>query len=191
MGKFSCCVPNCTNNWRNSPNLKFHTLPGDLRVREEYVRLIKNDTLRVDAQNTRICGAHFPDGERMCRTQLPSIFPWKSVPVKCRRVIEKHDLPRKAKKRLVMVPEEDESDADGERQTQQQPIESTLSSEIELVHVHVDLDTSKNECLVEYQKEDTKEVEDLKEEISSLKKELLEMKSANNKPKFDLDDYKQ
>ena len=50
----------------------------------------------------------------MCRTQLPSIFPWKSVPVKRRQVIEKHDLPRQAKKRLVMVPEEDESDADGE-----------------------------------------------------------------------------
>ena len=64
----------------------------------------------------------------------------------------------------------------------QQPIESTPSSEIELEHA--DLDTSKNECSVQYQKEDTKEVEDLKEEISSLKKELLEMKSANNKPKF-------
>ena len=23
LGKFSCCVPGCTNNWRNSPNMNF------------------------------------------------------------------------------------------------------------------------------------------------------------------------
>ena len=41
MGKFSCCVPGCTNNWRNSPEKKFHTLPSDAKVRRLYEKLIR------------------------------------------------------------------------------------------------------------------------------------------------------
>ena len=48
MGKFSCCVPGCTSNWRNSPNVKFHTLPTQPNVKETYVRLIRNATLKKD-----------------------------------------------------------------------------------------------------------------------------------------------
>ena len=65
MGKFSCCihVPGCTSNWRNSPNMKFHTLPTQPKVKKTYVRLIRNATLKKDTLTTRICGAHFPNGE--------------------------------------------------------------------------------------------------------------------------------
>ena len=97
MGKFSCCVPGCTNNWRNSPEKKFHTLPSDAKVRRLYEKLIRNENLKLNAQHIRICGDHFPDGERMCRTQLPSIFPWTAIPEK-RRVIEKHEVPSTTKK---------------------------------------------------------------------------------------------
>ena len=97
MGKFSCCVPGCTNNWRNSPEKKFHTLPSDAKVRRSYEKLIRNENLKLNAHHTRICGDHFPDGERMCRTQLPSIFPWTATPKK-RRVIEKHEVPSTTKK---------------------------------------------------------------------------------------------
>ena len=34
MGKFSCCVPECTNNWRNLPNMKFHTLASEPKVKK-------------------------------------------------------------------------------------------------------------------------------------------------------------
>ena len=88
MIKASCCVPRCTNNWRNSPNMKFHTLPSDPKVLGMYEKLIRNANLKKDSSSTRICGAHFPQGERMSRTQLPSIFPWTSVP-KERRKIER------------------------------------------------------------------------------------------------------
>ena len=88
MVKASCCVPRCTNNWRNSPNMKFHTLPSDPKVLGMYEKLIRNANLKKDSSSTRICGAHFPQGERMSRTQLPSIFPWTSVP-KERRKIER------------------------------------------------------------------------------------------------------
>ena len=94
MGKFNCCVPNCANNWRNSPELKFHSLPRDPKVFAQYVRLIRNGNLQEFSvtDNTKICGKHFPNGERVCRTQLPTIFPW-SKPVKRRRDIIKYDLP--------------------------------------------------------------------------------------------------
>ena len=82
MGKFSCCVPGCTNNWRNTRGKKFHTLPSDAKVRHLYEKLIRNENLKVDAQHTWICGDHFPDGERMCRTQLPLMFPWTAAPQK-------------------------------------------------------------------------------------------------------------
>ena len=61
MGKFSCCVPGCTNNWRNSPEKKFHSLPSDAKVRRLYEKLIRNENLKLNAQHTRICGDHFPD----------------------------------------------------------------------------------------------------------------------------------
>ena len=96
MGKFSCCVPGCTNNWRISPEKKFHTLPSDAKVRRSYEKLIRNENLKLNAQHTRICGDHFPDGERMCRTQLPLIFPWTATPKK-QRVIEKHEVPSTTK----------------------------------------------------------------------------------------------
>ena len=64
MGKFSCCVPGCTNNWRNSPEKKFHTLPSDAKVRHLYEKLIRNKNLKLNAQHNRICGDHFPDGRK-------------------------------------------------------------------------------------------------------------------------------
>ena len=45
---------------------KFHTLPSDAKVRRLYEKLIRNENLKLNAQHTRICGDHFPDGERMC-----------------------------------------------------------------------------------------------------------------------------
>ena len=72
MVKYNYCVPNCADSWRNSPGLKFHTIPKDKEVRKEYKRLIRNVNLKEDS--TRICGAHFPKGERMSRNQLPSFW---------------------------------------------------------------------------------------------------------------------
>ena len=65
MVKYNCCVPNCSNSRRNSPGLKFHTIPKDKEARKEYKRLIRNVNLKEDS--TRICGAHFPKRERMSR----------------------------------------------------------------------------------------------------------------------------
>ena len=90
-----------TSSWRNSPGVKYHSLPKDKAVCKEYKRLIRNDNLKEFSANTRICGNHFPGGERMSRTQLPSIFPWSKAPSKSRHEIVKHDLPAKRKNMSV------------------------------------------------------------------------------------------
>lgn len=51
---WNCCVPLCTNNWRNSPKLKTHSLPSEEGIRKEYARLIRNDNLLSDSSSTRI-----------------------------------------------------------------------------------------------------------------------------------------
>lgn len=191
MPKYNCCVPNCTNNWRNSPELKFHTIPKDVKVRKEYKRLIRNDSLKEDSVNTRICGAHFPDGERMSRTQLPTIFPW-STNTKKRREIVKHQLETTKKKKIDFI-----------------DVNSSLcdTSVGQVVDDHVDsvVNQSQNDSLTETQTEieimengendgrkDSMEellqmVEKLKNQVASLTNELHEQKT---KPKFDIDQYK-
>ena len=47
MGKFSCCVRGCRNNWRNSPEKKFHPLSSDAKVRCLYEKLIRNENLKL------------------------------------------------------------------------------------------------------------------------------------------------
>lgn len=181
----------------------------------------------MEAQNTRICGAHFLDAERMCRTQLPTIFPWTPTPVK-RRVIEKHDLPTKTKKRLIMQQEEKEAEMNSEVIIEfTQPQADTDIIQTDLLDSNVDLesetgyqheriagnrinndelelnslqqtstDSSNNDQFGIFPAENKieNEVEDLKEELRLLKRELSEMRCAininNKKPKFDIDEYK-
>ena len=110
MVKYNCCVPNCSNSWRNSPGLKFHTIPKDKEVRKEYKRLIRNVNLKEDSTRTRICGAHFPKGERMSRNQLPTIFPWSSFKSpKKRMIIFKHDIDTKKRRKLIFNPSAEET----------------------------------------------------------------------------------
>lgn len=102
MGKWNCCVPGCTNNWRNSPSLPFHRIPLNADIRVKYDRLVRNDNLKLSSSSTRICGAHFPGNVRAFVNQLPSIFPWTKDVVP-RRVIVKHSLPLQEQKRRKVV----------------------------------------------------------------------------------------
>ena len=81
---YNCCVPLCTNHKRKNPNLSFYRIPKDERVRKEYSRLIRNETLKLQSSHTRICSAHFDGGKKRNRHHLPSIFPW-SKPVNLRK----------------------------------------------------------------------------------------------------------
>ena len=33
---YTCCVPGCTNSFRNAPNLKFYQIPKDVEPRKKY-----------------------------------------------------------------------------------------------------------------------------------------------------------
>ncbi|PFX15140.1 THAP domain-containing protein 11 [Stylophora pistillata] len=193
MGKFSCCVPGCTNNWRNSPKKKFHTLPSDTKVRRLYEKLIRNENLKLNAQHTRICGDHFPDGERMCRTQLPSIFPWTATPEK-RRVIEKHEVPSTTKKirKGLEACELRSEDVFAEE------IENNVSDNEVPVSENIDFVVCIDQAC---QTEDFRDLEDLKAKIETLNKEIealnkenedlkKNIRETNSKPKFDIEDYK-
>ena len=90
--KFNCCVPGCKNSHQNkSPDLKFYCLPKDQELRKTYDVLLKNDSLKIDSRNTRICSEHWEGGEKLSRTHLPSIFPWSVSAKKRREIYRKTD----------------------------------------------------------------------------------------------------
>ena len=173
------------------------TLPSDDKVRKEYKRLIRNANLKEDASITRVCGAHFPRGEKMCRTQLPSVFPWTPKPVQ-RRVIEKHDLPLKlkAKKRLTM--KGSKNNTNDELEACERPHEANsldIKNSEDFFHTGSEALSSENKYLSEGKSEDNKkEIKCLTQEINSLRSQLLKMRLAmeldNNKPRFAIEDHK-
>jgi len=72
----NCCVPGCINSFRNAPNLQFYRIPKDKDMRKTYTVILRNETLKLESEGTRICSAHFEDGQKLSRNHLPSIFPW-------------------------------------------------------------------------------------------------------------------
>ena len=84
----NCCVPGCTNNYRTKHGLSYYRIPKDKKLRRQYKILIRNATLKLDADNTRICGDHFGGGHKRSRLHLPSIFPW-SKHASTRRVLKR------------------------------------------------------------------------------------------------------
>ena len=55
MGLFSyiCCMPLCTNNFRNSPGLAFYRIRKVRRIQREYVLLLRNANLNLNCNSTR------------------------------------------------------------------------------------------------------------------------------------------
>jgi len=206
MGKHNCCVPNCTNNWRNSPELKFHSLPNDPKVLADYKRLIRNDNLKVSSTSTKICGGHFPGGERVCRTQLPSIFPW-STTAKTRREIIKHDIPKR--RRVSRSPSSTSTNIDSpvtsididDNHFEEHASLCTTSTNSSQTNTDKDqgemgqaaLDEEHNkeaQLLKEKLHALQRELEECKDKLSSVQKELEQVKyKYENDPKFDIKNY--
>ena len=53
MAHYNCCVPHCTNSFRNAPYLHYYRIPKDPDVRKKYVVPIRNETLTVNSESTR------------------------------------------------------------------------------------------------------------------------------------------
>ena len=47
----SCCVPLCTNNFRNSPGLAFYRIPKVRRIQREYVHLLRKADLKLNSNS--------------------------------------------------------------------------------------------------------------------------------------------
>ena len=81
---YNCCVPLCMNHkWKNQ-NFSFYRIPKDVQLNEEYRRLIRNKTLKLQSSHTQICSSHFEGGKKRNRNHLPFIFPW-SKPINVRK----------------------------------------------------------------------------------------------------------
>ena len=98
----SCCVPLCTNNFRNFSGLTFYRIPKEKSIRREYVRLIWNENLKLESNSTRICSAHWSGGKKLSRNHLPSIFPWSKEKTE-RRILSRAESIASSKKRRVNV----------------------------------------------------------------------------------------
>ena len=104
----SCCVPLCTNNFRNSSDVTFYRIPKKQSIRREYVRLLRNTNLKLNSDSTRICSAHWNGGRKLSRSHLPSIFPWSKENNE-RRILHRKDTTvdsggKKRKVDLSIVP---------------------------------------------------------------------------------------
>ena len=40
------------------------------------VRLLRNDSLKLESESTRLCSAHWTGGKKLSKNHLPSVFPW-------------------------------------------------------------------------------------------------------------------
>ena len=59
--------------------MTFYRIPKKESIRREYVRLLRNDNLKLESDSTRVCSAHWTGGKKLSRDHLPSIFPWSKM----------------------------------------------------------------------------------------------------------------
>ena len=82
-GGFTCCVPGCFNNNKQSPELSFYNFPNgkskeSVELRKKWIRLIS----RVNFTPTighRVCSEHFSGGKKTYTNNLPTIVPSSQV----------------------------------------------------------------------------------------------------------------
>ena len=185
-------------------------MPKDKATLKEYRRLIRNDALRESCANTRIWGDHFPGGERMSRTQLPSIFPW-STPSKQRGEIVKQPLTRplhnkrKTAKATCSSSSSDTLDTNNDTHNEScnnvcgvsKTSPSQLNAEDEIQRLKTEIEkirreqTEKEEIRIMQAEMKEKERLQMPSELDSLKKELAKLKyTLEKEPQFNIDDFK-
>ncbi|KAK3713861.1 hypothetical protein QZH41_001888 [Actinostola sp. cb2023] len=197
---YSCCVPGCTNSFRNAPNLQFYRIPKDVELRKTYKVILRNETLKLDSQGTRVCSAHFEGGEKICRNHLPTIFPW--IKEKKERRELKRQLPQESIQRVkkqkyqtaeLLLQEESpelfedsssglENDASIATYTIKTYTETACQTDSDIM---LELTVLKEKLLALEEKN-----ESLNTENEHLKKEVDKLNYALDNPRFDIDKYK-
>lgn len=207
MPHYNCCVPGCTNSFRNAVHLHYYRIPKDEAVRKIYKVILKNESLKLDSTSTRICSAHFEGGEKLSRTHLPSIFPWTRLDNKRRELkritfeetqkIEQAKRQKKLQNQIQTSTQVDEVDneVDNEKGTETQTSLTTL----DIDRLEKDIQRYKEENLklrVEKNQllDDNSKLNDEKnrllEENLKLEKEAKRLRYSLENFRFDIEKYK-
>ena len=74
-----CCVPGCTNKSTRDTNVSYHRFPADKKQQRNWLRSIRRENLEV-SQSTRVCSAHFRNGKKLSRNDVPYVRSPSLVP---------------------------------------------------------------------------------------------------------------
>lgn len=74
-----CCAPGCTNKSTRDKNVSYHRFPANKQLQRKWLRSIRRETLQVN-QSTRVCSAHFRNGEKSSKTDVPYVRSPSLVP---------------------------------------------------------------------------------------------------------------
>ncbi len=87
-GGRTCCVPNCNNNSRRKPELSYHRMPKEPKLRKTWIKLLKTKGLCNPDANHYVCSAHFPGGKKTYTNNIPTIFTLDTnLPTKRRNIL--------------------------------------------------------------------------------------------------------
>ena len=95
----ACQVVPCTNSFRSKQHLQYHRIPRTEKLRKSYQVLLRNETLKLHLNQTRVCSEHFEGGQKLSRQHLPSLFPWTKRAEQKRQIIKHEHEPKRKKKK--------------------------------------------------------------------------------------------
>ena len=203
MPHYNCCVPGCTNSFRNASHLHFYRLPKDEFTRKQYKVILKNDSLKLDSTNTRICSDHFEGGEKLSRAHLPTIFPWKkaeSTRRQLKRVIsfeenlaiqEAKKKKREEKKDMAQASVTVEHENNRETQTSLTGLEiETMLKELQKLKKDISELTNEKNQLLEKNAKLSEENANLLEANLKLEQETKRLRHSLENFRFDIEKYK-
>ena len=74
MWKRYCCVPKCNNNNRKNPELSFHKIPKNPKLKKKWMQVLKRKGVREPNSSHRVCSAHFAGGTKTYMNNTPTVF---------------------------------------------------------------------------------------------------------------------
>ena len=190
--------------------MTFYRIPKKESIRREYVRLLRNDNLKLESDSTRVCSAHWTGGKKLSRDHLPSIFPWSKMRTG-RRILSRTEsttnVEDKKRKGDVSTTEIDQGllvDIDHEV-TMKADVSTTEIDQGLLVDIDHEVTIQASFCDAETQTEitveildqieaDLKEIREKKEKVErerdELSRETKRLQHLVKNPKFDILKFK-
>ena len=175
----NCCGPGCFNNFKNSSDLHYYRIQKDRTIRKEYVRLTRNQTLKIDSENTRT-----KRGKKNDRQQLSSVVP------SSKKIVERRLLKRILTKEYTVILEK-VMRLNNEEETSKESVvrsqENETSKKVNTTSVGTQTDICVETCSVVIQ---TDPLKDIQERIKQLEKEICELRDKFENARFDIDEFK-